>query len=246
MPSTRLRLYLYAIVDGDASMAAPPIGLDGKPVWLLPFREIAGVVGEVEISLLNDTASAALVHEEVVEHILESRRTLPVRFGTVFSSRQALCDAFDAHYPELLADLVRLDGQVELGLRVFWDEHEQQGDMTENSSIPLPANVDSPGIAYLRAKFAETARERSLRLKAEELGLLCRQTLEPVCTDIQIKILLTPATPISAACLLPRSSVDRAVSDISNLQGSRTDLRFICTGPWPPYHFIGEPRGEQS
>ena len=245
-PATSARLYLYAIVDNNAALDSLPAGLDGKPVTLVSFGELAAVVGEVELSALNDTVSAAVIHEDIVEKILEQRRVLPVRFGTIFSSRQAMFDALDAHYPQLVADLARLDGQVELGLRVFWDPAVQVADATDDTPISQLTNIESPGIAYLRTRFAEAAQERTLRRMATAVEVFCRQMLEPLCTDLQVNVLLTAAIPVSAACLLPRAAVDEVVAKVATLQASRTDLRFVCTGPWPPYHFIADTRGKSS
>ena len=45
--------------------------------------------------------------------------------------------------------------------------------------------------------------------------------------------------PVSAAFLTPRSDLAALLADAAaQMQNERPDLDLVCTGPWPPYHFV--------
>jgi hypothetical protein len=88
---------------------------------LLPYQGIAAAVSAVEVDRVRPEAEQLLRHEQVIEALMAQRSTLPVRFGTVLSSTAKVLETLAERYDNLLANLVRLAGQVEVGLRVLWD-----------------------------------------------------------------------------------------------------------------------------
>jgi hypothetical protein len=42
---------------------------------------------------------------------------------------------------------------------------------------------------------------------------------------------------LTAAYLVRRGAVDQFTARARVLAGERADVRVVCTGPWPPYHF---------
>ena len=55
-----------------------------------------------------------------------------------------------------------------------------------------------------------------------------------------------PAPPpgpelLRAAYLVDRADVDGFVAVVRELQREHDSLSVLCTGPWPPYSFAGEP-----
>lgn len=238
------RVYLYAIVDGDAVLTQPPIGLAGAPVTLLPVQDIAAVIGPVATEQLKDTPAAALVHEQVIETLMADQRVLPVRFGTIFSSIAALTTALAARSVALRADLERLDGLVEIGVRVLWDGAARR---TAADVPALPAEMDAsggPGAQYMRERMAEMATERQLRHAAQVLVAAWTDYLTPHVVALSTQTLVTTEIPVSIACLVERASVAALVDVIVQAPQQAADIRAVCTGPWPPYHFVTDAQGE--
>ena len=44
--------------------------------------------------------------------------------------------------------------------------------------------------------------------------------------------------PVSAAFLAPRTGMADLLAAAAQMQSERADLDVVCTGPWPPYHFV--------
>jgi len=239
------RVYLYAIVDGDAVLTTPVTGFTGVPVTLLPVEGLAAAISPVEMEMLKDTAAAALLHEEVVEHLMTERRVLPVRFGAVFSSVEALTAALRARRSVLVADLAWLDGQVEIGVRLLWDgeaRRSRAGDTQQEDDVLSPAT--GPGSQYLRARMQEVAVESRLRQQASRLAERCEQMLAPFVTALKVRVLATGQMPVSIACLVKRDAVAALVDAVAALRALEPDIQAVCTGPWPPYHFVSDSQGE--
>ena len=232
------RLYLYAIVDGAAVDDTPLlVGLGGAPVWLLPFRALAAVVGPVTDWQLTDTAAAAQAHEQVVEWFMTRGSTLPARYGTLFSNEAALGDALEQHYATLSADLQRLAGRVEVEFRILWDA-ETVWSNAEEQAPPAAIDVDEE----LRLHYIQ---ER-LRAAAESLAQQCRERLAPYAEAITTSILETEGAPVSASLLVARGGADALVDEIAQIQRELRPLQVECTGPWPPYHFVSAIKGDGS
>lgn len=238
------RVYLYAIVDGDAVLTQPLIGLAAAPVMLLPVQHVAAVIGPVTTEQLKDTPAAALIHEQVIETLMADRRVLPVRFGTIFSSVAALTAALAARSATLYADLERLDGLVEIGVRVLWDGAARRTAADVAAHQAGADASDGPGAQYMRARMAEMATERQLRHAAQALVAAWADYLTPHVVALSTQVLVTAEIPASIACLVKRTDVAALVDVIAQAPQQAADIRAVCTGPWPPYHFVSDAQGE--
>ncbi len=238
------RVYLYAIVDHDAVLKTPVAGFAGVAVTLLPVQAVAAVISPVEMEMLKDTAAAALVHEEVIERLMAERRVLPVRFGAVFSSKERLTAALEKRQAVLIADLERLDGQVEVGVRLLWDGEARRAAIGAAVQTDDALKGGGPGSQYLRERMQEVAIERRLRQQAATLAARCEAVLRPLATALHVRVLTTGQIPVSIACLVKRDAVATLVDAVAALHDLEPDTRAVCTGPWPPYHFVSDSQGE--
>jgi hypothetical protein len=231
------RRYLYAIVDGAEPLTAPLMGLGDAPVSLLVCRDIAAAISPVDAGQLEPVTERLLCHETVVETLMEQRSTLPVRFGTIFSHPDRVLEVLNQRHAGFKADLARVAGQVEIGLRLLWDVEAVRGAYQPAHTAPHIA-ADGAGARYLRERLASTALERHLHAQAELLDAWCRECLGPTTSDIHIRLLATEKMPVSAAFLVRRERLDDVLSVVRRMSSERLDLDVICTGVWPPYHFV--------
>jgi hypothetical protein len=247
------RLYLYAIVTGAHPLESALTGLADAAVTLLPYRDLAAAVSAVASEGVRPDPEQLLCHERVVEALMGQRSTLPVRFGTVLDADSLLATLAE-RYTTFAADLVRLAGQVEIGVRVLWDPEairrsppvsqcpEQRGRLSAGlPKPPAPAagpGDERPGTRYLLDRAREVAVERQLREAAQALETWCLARLKPLASDSTTRLLTTAAMPVSAAFLTPRSDMAALLAAAAQMQRERPDLDLVCTGPWPPYHFV--------
>lgn len=236
------RLYLYAIVAGLKPLEMSCTGLAGAALILLPCRDLAAVVSPVVSEEVRPEPEQLLCHERVVEALMAQRSTLPVRFGTVLSDADAVIAALTERYAAFHADLDRLAGQVEIGLRILWDPEAIRHSLTVPPPTglpePLAAGDERPGTRYLLARAREATIERQLRAEAQALEAWCLARLGPLASANVTRLQATPAMPVSVAFLAPRCDMGALLAAGEQLQRERPDLDLVCTGPWPPYHFV--------
>jgi hypothetical protein len=232
------RLYLYAIVAGTHPLESALTGLADAAVTLLPFRDLAGVVSPVALESVQPDPAQLLCHERVVEELMVDRSTLPVRFGTVLSDADAVCAALAECYDTFMADLIRLDGRVEVGLRILWDAEVVRCSLSPSQPAISAPEDERPGTRYMRARAAEIAVEHRLQDEAQVLKTWCLARLGPFACDTSARLLTTAAMPVSAVLLTSRRDMAALLAAAADLQRERPDLDIVCTGPWPPYHFV--------
>ena len=96
-------IYLYAITDRSEAPLPAEMGLDGSPPFKVPHCGVAAIVSPFSKSQVPATEVNLWAHEAVVEALMADRAVLPLRFGTVLSSRAAVEGALEDHYCDFTA-----------------------------------------------------------------------------------------------------------------------------------------------
>ena len=233
-------IYVYAITAQPEVRWPALRGLEEAPVFGLRYHDLAAAVSRVSTEAVPTTADNAWCHEKVVEGMMASRTVLPVRFGTVFGGERAVQDALTEHYDDLVADLHRLHGRVELGVRVLDDTGDEPPPPLR--ADPPPGDGERPaygtGRAYLLARGEEERRQRSTREQAESLAAAVHAPLAHLSALSAHRVLATPHMLLTAAYLLDRGAVATFREEVEALGRDYPHLQFLCTGPWPPYSFV--------
>ncbi|MFH0944937.1 MAG: GvpL/GvpF family gas vesicle protein [Planctomycetota bacterium] len=225
------RLYLYAITGRLPPVAIGRGGVQGAPVFVLECGPLAAVVSRyVGLAPVQVDAESALCHEGVVEELFEQRATLPVRFGTVMGDESHVRQQLGEREGAYLQALDKVQGRVELGVRVLWVDREP-------SSAP-PARTS--GRDYLMDRLKEERRFQARRAEAQlQAGTLCGR-LGGLAEDTALQLMPTPGLLFSAAFLVDRENVTVFGCEVARLEGESDSLRFLLTGPWPAYSFVGD------
>lgn len=221
-------LYLYCVTMPDHPEPAGVQGIDGAPVRALDTHT-AGLRTWVSPFDAVPTASLEHVraHNAVVEAAAEARTPLPMRFGQWFASESELAAVLAERKDRLRAGLARVRDAMEFGVRVL-----------ELESVRTASSPDrSSGKAYLeglarREEVAEEARRRGARVAAElgsYLGALVRdQRVRPGGGEGLVAI----------AHLVARHDTGNYGDAIDTFSSRHPELRFVTSGPWPPYGFV--------
>jgi hypothetical protein len=234
-------LYLYGISEDQTS--APAIrGVDGEAaVEALPCAGLLCWTSRVAQSDFADNlarnmenldwlAEVGVRHQRVVAAIAESCDVLPARFGTVFLSETTLSADVNSRKTTLLADLKKIRGAEEWGVKVF----------RSAAAKPLLADAPRSGSEYLKAK-AGLLRERPAKgpdLELEKAAAALRALAVDVAPGGSVSG-AQPGLQWHASFLVERSKrkkFQQVVEEFSREWQPRR--RIECTGPWPPYSFV--------
>ncbi|MBV9282033.1 MAG: GvpL/GvpF family gas vesicle protein [Chloroflexi bacterium] len=226
--------YVYAVQARGARLPSRVLGFRDRRLFAVSHRDLEAVVSEIEEDTLQGTEEDILRHEVVVEAVRQMGPAIPVRFGTVMRDPVAVANALGARYSTLAGDLERLGDKVELGVTILWHEPAVEDTAEEDES----SGEQTPGTRYLRAKYSQYRRDAGLRDRAARLARELDGELAAHALDRRCTVLPTPRLMMRAAYLLRPPDVEAFRGAFAELKRKRSDLRFLLTGPWPPYSFV--------
>ncbi|MGA9351605.1 MAG: GvpL/GvpF family gas vesicle protein [Anaerolineae bacterium] len=236
-------MYLYAITNQPEEPVPPEPGLEGASLLSLAYQDIAAVASPLTIVEVPPTEDNLWRHETIVEALMADRTVLPVRFGTVLADEAAIRAVLAAHHTDFVANLERVRGRVELGLRVLWISDfrfpifDCRLPITQSQIENRKSKIAS-GRAYLMARLEEEHQRQAWRQRAEALVAELHTPLAQLATESTRQVLITPRLLLTAAYLVERDQVAAFRQEVEVLSAAYLTLRFLCTGPWPPYNFV--------
>ena len=230
-------LYLYGITDWPELPLPDMLGLNEGCILGLSFEEIGAVVSPCATA--NVAASVANIrrHEAVVEALMTDRSVVPVRFGAILDNECAVRRIIESHYAGFLSNLGRVRGRVELGLRVLWDDAQSGAGQGQSSPHDSPASPPENGRAYLLVRLEAEQRDRAQHERATAVAMKLHAPLARLAAESTKQLLVTPRMLMTAAYLVNVDQVACFQQVVADLSTAYPALRFLCTGPWPPYNF---------
>jgi hypothetical protein len=242
--------YVYCIVHGSVEQAVDGVRAIGDldvPVRTVARDGLAAVISDTPVLRYEATRQNLVAHERVIEAVMRDQTPLPVRFGTIADSADAIADIqklLATRAAEFDGLLNEMDGRVELGLKVFWrnesevfarivseDDHIRglrdairrgAGGASQASRVRLGEMVKA---ALAHVRDAEAARILApLRRIAE------RVSENPVVLDRMI---------LNGAFLVTKAREAEFDEAVAALDSDRADqLRVTYVGPVAPYNFV--------
>jgi hypothetical protein len=197
--------------------------------------------------------SRACQHERIVAAVMRSGPVLPVKFGTVFSSEQALRQAVEQMGGGIAHVLDRLVGKEEWAAKVFIDAAAAREWLLATDPVLAARHGDlpeSPGRRYLQAKRVEAEVDAVLRhwrasVAAEIQAEIWRYGLALHPLKLQPKNVTGRGADmvLNLAMLVKRDGVAALEARVRELEAAYADrgVTLEVTGPWPPYHFCPPP-----
>jgi hypothetical protein len=224
-----MKLYVYCLAEDVERLNKTPRGVSDNEVKIVAFDEgLSALVSEADAFQVN--RQNALAHHEVVRSITEQTTPLPARFGTVVTIEQ-LRNYVSTNHPAIKAKLAHVRDRVEMNVRMI-------GTVPDTSQESKNDNVQGPGTAFLLEKQRAILREEAGAAQKSELSAWLRERLSDLIKDE--KISFTPSeTAILARAdhLVERADVQGYRTKMAKAIQERPDIRFMVSGPWPPYSF---------
>jgi hypothetical protein len=215
-------IYAYGICEPAVAAASRRRrGLGGATLRALESDGVAAVYSRHRSLRPRPSPEFVLAHERVIESIMRHGDVLPMRFGTQLESEERLAAALAERREELLRALERVQGHVELGLRVI-SERGSYSPETRQS-----------GRAYLLARAAQHRR-------ADQAARELHPPLASLAAASMVRERPAPPALLVAAYLVDHRRVDEFRARAEELAALHEQLRVVVTGPWPPYNFSTE------
>lgn len=231
-------IYLYAITGEVEQPLEALSGVDFAPLSYLHHDRLTAVVSAVSSPGLSPTPRRLWQHEQVVEAVMSVKPVLPARFSTIFPDEASVTSRLEALHEVLVDELERVQECVELSLRVIrlWGSFAS-GDGAADTACPPLVATEKTERAFDVARRAAEQQRLANRRRNESVGELINRSLAACALDHRLYVEEGPGVIIKAAYLVEKSRLGAMQGAVRRLMRAYPSLHFLCTGPWPPYHF---------
>lgn len=227
-------MHVYAIVP--AAHAPPPQlrGLQDAEVEMIAAGDVAFWCSRHE-ARPSASIDAARAHNAVITAALSREITpVPVRFGQWFPGAEAAVAKIGEDASRWVSELERLRGRAEYGVRITGLRPEPVEDVAAQDVHPATGDQGTQYMMSLARKHAEAERRRET---AERTAAAVASAAGALAADTRVQ---TIPEGVAVAHLVAWTDATDYHTAMRRLEGARPDLRFLFTGPWPPYSFVNE------
>jgi hypothetical protein len=244
--------YVYGILPGDVEMTEEIRGVGGSVVKLVRGDDLAALVSEVELVGPIGTAEDLQAHQELLDSVAIGSPVLPLRFGAVLTSEDAvISELLQGHHDEFAAALDELEGRA---------EYLVKGRYVESAILEEILSEDSEAAdlrEQVHGKDADATRQERIRLGeiiSNAIGAKREQDTRLLVSRMAgrsaASVIREPSHELDAvnvAFLLDEDKadgLDQVVEDLEADWQGRVELRVL--GPMAPYDFVGAGQGTQG
>lgn len=244
-PETPMGKYMYCIIccPEPRQFTTLGIGERGDIAHTVHFEDLAAVASDSPVIEYDSSRRNMMAHTLVLEEVMQEFTILPVRFGTVAPSAEAIQKVLKRRYGEFHGLLQEMEGRVELGLKAFWYEDVIFSEIVEenpptrrlrDSLMGRPAEETY----YERIRLGEMV-EAAMWKKRDEDAEKILTPLRPLVYETRVNKVITERMVVNAAFLVDedrQAEFDAAVRRLDEEMGKRLIFKYV--GPVPPYNFV--------
>jgi hypothetical protein len=235
--------YVYCIIESSDPLRFGPVGVGADPsdVYTVHYKNLAAVVSDAPLEVLDSTRENVLAHERVNETVMHEHTVIPMSFGTIFKTREDIVELLRSAAEAFGDVLNKMQNKLEFGLKVLWDrdqavrevEHEDE----DISRLKKEISGQKGPTYFARMQYGRLI-DSALQARSERYVADILEQLRDVSVASRINKPIGDKMIMNAAFLIARDQ-ETAFDAKVKLIATRFDkLTFKYTGPWPPYNFV--------
>jgi hypothetical protein len=236
-------IYVFGVVRADAALDALDDSEELPEVSLAEVGDLAAIVSDLPGNEETATRDHVLAHAQVLAAAVETATVVPMRFGMIFPSDEAIRDdLLESRHDELVQLLDRFEGRVQMTLKVTFREEavlrEILDEQPEIARLREAVGATSEQAGYdakvrLGEMVSAAVEERRQRGSAELLD-----ALKPVAVAALPQPPESELMVLNAPLLVERERLEEFQEAVDEAARSRSELmHFKLLGPMPAYHF---------
>ena len=257
--------YVYGVAASSLETATAPKGIDGGAVSLIPNGDVAALVTSVsaddyapdkvealtaDVSWVSDRAAA---HDRVLTWASDAGAVIPFPMWTLFSDPKGVSSMLTKRVDELRRTFERISDGREFIVRVYVQSALLKGHIAEHSAelttLESQAAKATPGQKYLLERKIENLRRDAGRDLTGKVANEIHDALSGASMETVREQPINSGAPREQGRAILNASFLVAPSRVVEFQRRLTTMvnkyepsgfKFDFTGPWPPYHFVGE------
>ena len=246
-------IYVYGILPGDIELASDIPGVGDPPgeVRVVHSADLAALVSEVDLSRPLGSPEDLAAHKEILDASAAEAPVLPMRFGAILASEDAVAhELLEEHRDELAGALEELDGLAEYVVKGRYVERAILSEvLAENNNAARLRDqmrgADPDATRDARIQLGEIINNAITQKREQDT-----RALGNAMTDhCEASLVRDPTHELDAVhvAFLVRIDQEKDIEDVVNDMGAkwegRVQLRLL--GPMAAYDFVGatEPGG---
>jgi hypothetical protein len=233
---------LYAIILTTQECDFGTVGLDGKRVQSINYRDVGALVSDYpRVAALKLLRKNLTPYHHVTRAVAQHFTTIPARFGQIARDAEEVSLALQRNYSQIRRELDRLDGKVEVGLKVSWKVEnlfayflERDGELKVWRDQLL-----ARGTALHRMEQIEFGSSVHMRMQQTREGI-SKQVLAAL-PPAEVRVTEHHADELitNAVLLIRKELQPQLVEAVDGLwQSMGEEYSFALEGPWPPFSFV--------
>jgi len=217
------------------------MGKQTSTVHTIHFQDSAMVVSKSPF-VLPPKRENVMMHQQVIQMVMESHPTIPLSFGNVFMSEGDVVIVLKKLYEQIHKLVPQFENKIEMGLKIFgkpeWFEKEIEADRPLAKMKKMMDNIPSEAAYYERIRVGEMANQFFFRLQQQVI----KDIFEPLSAVAESSKLNEPIGDraiLNAAFLLDKeheSLFDVKVFELNEHWQDKMEFKY--SGPWPVYSFV--------
>ena len=235
--------YVYCIIEAQDALKFGPIGIGADPseVYTVHYKNLAAVVSDAPLEVLDSTRENVLAHERVNETVMREHTVIPMSFGTIFKTREDIVELLRSAAEAFGDVLNKMQNKLEFGLKVLWDRdqaiHEVEGDDEDISRLKKEISGQKGPTYFARMQYGRLV-DSALQSRSERYVAEILDNLRDVSVASRINKPIGDKMIMNAAFLISRDREVAFDAKVKLIAGRFDKLTFKYTGPWPPYNFV--------
>ncbi|HEY3121084.1 MAG TPA: GvpL/GvpF family gas vesicle protein [Vicinamibacteria bacterium] len=235
--------YVYCIIRSREPQRFGPIGIGIEPAQVesIHYQDIAAVVSDTPVDVLDATRENVLAHERVNETVMHEHTVIPMSFGTVFKTRDDIVELLKGAYEAFKDVLSKMEDKLEFGLKVLWDRDLviRQLEAEDEDVRRLKSEISSQkGSTYFARMQYGRLVDAALEARSERYVREIFEELRPVSVASRANKPIGDKMIMNAAFLVLRDKEAAFDAKVKQIGQKHDELTFKYTGPWPPYNFV--------
>ncbi len=244
-----MKIYAYAVIDSSDKIKGPLSGTEGAGIYSIPYRDVGIAASDIIDECLFSSAvkdigagpakDRALTHEKVIESLMENFTVLPFRCFTVFNGKEDVLSMAEKYYSGFKDNLERLYNKLEFGIKVIWPgDIIRERIMRSRGKNNGLTSISSPVKNFVKEKLERYNIDKEFEEEADRCIEAVDDLFSRFYVEKKLERLKTNKLLLSAFYLVDKEKEDDFKRLFEELKNSPGDLKYLFSGPWPPYNFI--------
>ena len=237
---SRMGKLFYAAILTDRECDFGAVGLNHQKVHSINYKDVGLLVSDhPRVNTIKLLRKNLAPYHRVVREVAKRFTTIPAKFGQIARDAGEVSIALRRNYGSIRRELSRLDGKVEMGLKVWWDaenlfeyfiEHDKslkalRDRLKARGSV---SKMEQINFGHLFQDKMDRARGR-----ITDRVLAALPPAEVKLEDIHEDSMVT-----NVMLLIKKDLWDQSEDAVDAFAESLGEYRLKLDGPWPPFSFV--------